>query len=743
MDKKILAREDLALLQSARAHATSELKRLAHATNELEKIAIARKELASGYRELLQDGVSVRIDVIDLDDNKSATYYLTKARTGLKLSEGQVYSWTAPIGRMRPLDPGEDEDIPLPGHGTRSLELVRKGRFRPTADDLLDCRYEAVAQSAQYSSARAVIDDREPLPDELVPAGKAFGLREIIFETDRVQDAHLRFDATGHMVIHGAPGSGKTTVALQRIVFVIEEQWDLLGLERDKHEPYFSEESTLVVTYSVALVDYLHRLKQELRIEDVRVVALGNWLDELLRGCHALQTVERSQKKDVPPVVWLKTRPALLPLLRQHGARALLDRFQEFQADFIAAVEQEYPLSEKVRRARVLAPLTACERALTRQGGSAEPLVTLGVEVRSALRAIDATSRATREILAALTRLCAKTANWGDIYLDFLLSDELTGILSEGVDAGVFAKTSAEVAARKLRKQVAGAYVRRHDLPLIGWLCKWGAAGVPKTPEVKFTKPVETIRHLVIDEAQDFSAPELRLLLDCVDSSQRCVTVAGDLMQRLNFPDGLASWGEGGLAVDGEHGRLGVFRINYRQTTPLARLAADFYRHHFSEDVPFEPRPDAPGLAPELVTGGDLQSRLERLAQRLIEIRREHESWTIAVIVDDKDQRSLVHRELKKLLGRHHLKCSKRWSWQDDVGTVHVVSTLQTKGMEFDVVCFVEPATRQHRRSPEQEKRSTYVAITRATHHLVVTCARELPATLAPLVGHFSRSRTI
>ncbi|HEY0839499.1 MAG TPA: ATP-binding domain-containing protein, partial [Vulgatibacter sp.] len=53
-------------------------------------------------------------------------------------------------------------------------------------------------------------------------------------------------------------------------------------------------------------------------------------------------------------------------------------------------------------------------------------------------------------------------------------------------------------------------------------------------------------------------------------------------------------------------------------------------------------------------------------------------------------------------------------------GNVHVVSVLAAKGLEFDTVIVADADDRSYPDSPES-RRALYVAVTRATHQLVLT----------------------
>jgi hypothetical protein len=338
----------------------------------------------------------------------------------------------------------------------------------------------------------------------------------------------------------------------------------------------------------------------------------------------------------------------------------------------------------------------------------------------------------------ALDRFVDAFIDYAGLYKSFVESQAFRAYASQLAADGAVTAAGATEAVRRMRRHVGLGAVRRHDLPIIGWLVRWFAEGVPPHPQVRFIKPWSRVRHLVVDEAQDFSPVQLQLLLDAVDPRSSCVTASGDLKQRLNHPAGLSDWASGGLRIASGEGHRGVFRVNYRQTTRLGTLAYDYYKAHFGEPVPFVPRQGFEGPAPCIIRGGRLNDRLEILAERLVGAREEQPGWTAVVVSDDKEVRERAARVLIPRLREEHIRC-RRSKGVDlrDTTTVHICSTAAIKGLEFGVVCLVEPAATLRGRTDDQGLRTMYVSITRPARHLIVTCATDLPRPLLPAADHF------
>jgi len=126
-------------------------------------------------------------------------------------------------------------------------------------------------------------------------------------------------------------------------------------------------------------------------------------------------------------------------------------------------------------------------------------------------------------------------------------SDELTGWL-EG-DRSIQAELDAEDAALLLR----------------AWQLRIGPLeGRPGQP-LRY-------RHIAIDEVQDFSPLEVRVLLGCLDERQS-ITLAGDTQQHIVKDAGFTSWAVFFKDLGLEGTEVTTLEVNYRCTREIAMFA--------------------------------------------------------------------------------------------------------------------------------------------------------------------------
>ena len=85
--------------------------------------------------------------------------------------------------------------------------------------------------------------------------------------------------------------------------------------------------------------------------------------------------------------------------------------------------------------------------------------------------------------------------------------------------------------------------------------------------------------HVAIDEAQDRSALEVKVLVEAVrapdsDPGKRSVTIAGDTAQRLVFDNNFTGWAEL-LEQTGQPAIVRPLRLSYRSTAEVMLLARE------------------------------------------------------------------------------------------------------------------------------------------------------------------------
>ncbi|MEO0600107.1 MAG: ATP-binding domain-containing protein, partial [Myxococcota bacterium] len=214
-----------------------------------------------------------------------------------------------------------------------------------------------------------------------------------------------------------------------------------------------------------------------------------------------------------------------------------------------------------------------------------------------------------------------------------------------------------------------------------------------------------TLAHIVADEAQDLSAPAIRVLLDAADEGQS-ITLAGDPAQTLYDAGeyGVFSTDDAGL---GERLQLDQLPVGHRSTRPIMELALAASGKS-DPDLLDRTRPGHPVVWLE----GD-QATVEAAAVQIEQFRARRPSSFVAVLTRTRAEADRWAKQLDQRLDVR-VRRGHRDDFAFDAGVV-VSNVHQVKGLEFDGVVLVEPAT-----YPVRDRNLLHVAVTRAADHLWV-----------------------
>lgn len=225
-------------------------------------------------------------------------------------------------------------------------------------------------------------------------------------------------------------------------------------------------------------------------------------------------------------------------------------------------------------------------------------------------------------------------------------------------------------------------------------------------------------RHIAIDEVQDFSPLEVRVLLECLDKKQS-ITLAGDTQQHVMQDAGFTSWADffASLGVDGV--AVNTLRVSYRSSAEIVNFAMGILGDLREDDMPLTTRH---GPAPELFRFTDHGGAVAFLADALTALLRDEPLASVAVLTPNAEISRIYHQGLD----RGEVPRLRRVTQQDFsfAPGVEITEVSQVKGLEFDYVVVVEASAQTYPDSPGA-RRLLHVAATRAVHQLWLTSVAE------------------
>ncbi|WP_129336842.1 HelD family protein [Cellulomonas endophytica] len=593
-------------------------------------------------------------------------------------------------------------------------------------------------------------------------AARTGRMHDIVATIQAEQDAIIRSELQGALVVQGGPGTGKTAVALHRTAYLLYA-----------HRRTLERSGVLLVGPSRTFLRYIDQVLPSLGETGVvtttvaelvpGVVADGREDDAVaaLKGRAAMAEVvaravrHRQRVPDAPVTVRLDGRTvvvrpgdvvAAMGRARRNGrphnearatfVREMLSRLAGqyvAQLGYEVAPEDRAEVVEELRTTReIRVALNLAWMPLTPQ----KLLSDLWSRPWRLEHAAPMLTPAERELLRR-----DPDAPWTPA--DVPLLDEAAELLGED-DAA--ARAQAREDARRRQEEVAYA---RHVLEQTGaggmvsaeLLADRFTAGGPAltTAERAAADRSWTYGHVVVDEAQELSAMAWRVLVRRVPT--RSLTIVGDVAQ-TSAPAGAHRWSEALDPVLRGSWRQAELTVNYRTPAAVAEAA---HRVAVAAGLPVSPQtaardvPDAlrleavaAGPVPDgAPTGGLPPALLERAAAvaaaGLREVRDASGAGRVAVLAPAGAVVALRTVVAAALEASGAAAGSGRaTATADPDAAVAVLDARTAKGLEFDLVVLVEPAA-----VLEEGAGDLYVALTRPTRALHVLHARPLPPGLA------------
>ncbi|QGG56564.1 UvrD-helicase domain-containing protein [Paenibacillus sp. FSL W8-1187] len=503
-------------------------------------------------------------------------------------------------------------------------------------------------------------------------------LRDIVSTIQQEQDKIIRADKNLALFIQGVAGSGKTTVALHRLAFLLYQYAGRIRSER-----------MIIFAPNRMFLDYISGVLPELGVGDIVQTTFADWAIELLER----EVMLRSPVETL--AYWFEQPHAEEEYAAASGRLKGSAAFKEALDGRLAELEASLLPAEPF-----------------------EPLPGFKLTVAK-MKEWHETDYGEESIMRRRERLVSRVKRW--------LESELKqrGVADKKLRSKAMAKLnafskripaySAPQLYRKLLEGKSGAQL------LPAPLAKATAARLKQgEAEAEDLAPLVYLHirlhglgrpfydHIVIDEAQDYSPFQLEALRLC--QQQPSMTVLGDLQQGIHAYAGISDWSE--LSGRFDEGSAGYFELDrsYRSTTEIIDFANLVLAGMGSAVKPAVPvfrsgdpvvleRVSADGWAP-------------RLAAVVADWQREGRFQTIAVIGRTERECADIHAALESAGIEAALVHARQPAYG---GGLTVVPAYLSKGLEFDAVLVADASAEAYGAA---DAKLLYVACTRALHRL-------------------------
>ena len=613
-----------------------------------------------------------RIDFYDEDSKKDEALYIGRVGISKNIIDKVVIDWRAPVASVYYENAVGPCEYTVQNEKTYAIDLLMKRTYEIENDTLKDF----------YDSD--VVANDELLTKYLAKNKKAV-LGEIIATIQKEQNEIIRKSPKQNVIVQGSAGSGKTTVAMHRISYILYN-----------YDKEFRPEDFYIIGSNRILLNYITSVLPDLDVYGIRQMTMEQLFTRLLYEDWDEHTMRVHALEKEDSFIHIK---------------GTLFWFQNLE-EYCRKLEEETILAEDIFL-EVPVKTSSVRRTSSKVTFQKTSKILLTAEVIAAYLNENPEVPIQNKIAMLNKRVMAKVHNeitgkdirytaddkreiqkkyrwyfggkeWKtsifELYADFLEEQRLKG------DQLPVPENDFDV----------------YDLAALAYLYK----------RVKEIELVREASHVVIDEAQDFGMMVYSVLKFCM---RNCTfTIMGDVSQNIHYGYGLNDWEAlRKLFLTGPYDSFELLRKSYRNTIEISNFAMRILQHGNFPIYPVEPI-IRHGKDVTMAQLSD-DKELYRYTAEQVKHWQKEGLETIAIVCRDEKEAE----KIKKKLGKKLSVTGDNLENTEFGSGVMILPVAYTKGLEFDAVLLFDPS-REKYPSDDAHVKLLYVAATRALHELAV-----------------------
>lgn len=613
-----------------------------------------------------------RIDFYDEDSKKDEALYIGRVGISKNIIDKVVIDWRAPVASVYYENAVGPCEYTVQNEKTYAIDLLMKRTYEIENDTLKDF----------YDSD--VVANDELLTKYLAKNKKAV-LGEIIATIQKEQNEIIRKSPKQNVIVQGSAGSGKTTVAMHRISYILYN-----------YDKEFRPEDFYIIGSNRILLNYITSVLPDLDVYGIRQMTMEQLFTRLLYEDWDEHTMRVHALEKEDSFIHIK---------------GTLFWFQNLE-EYCRKLEEETILAEDIFL-EVPVKTSSVRRTSSKVTFQKTSKILLTAEAIAAYLNENPEVSIQNKIAMLNKRVMAKVHNeitGKDIRYT---ADDKREIQKKyrWYFGGKEWKTSIfELYADFLEEQRLKGYQLPvpendfdvYDLAALAYLYK----------RVKEIELVREASHVVIDEAQDFGMMVYSVLKFCM---RNCTfTIMGDVSQNIHYGYGLNDWEAlRKLFLTGPYDSFELLRKSYRNTIEISNFAMRILQHGNFPIYPVEPI-IRHGKDVTMAQLSD-DKELYRYTAEQVKHWQKEGLETIAIVCRDEKEAE----KIKKMLGKKLSVTGDDLENTEFGSGVMILPVAYTKGLEFDAVLLFDPS-REKYPSDDAHVKLLYVAATRALHELAV-----------------------
>lgn len=666
---------------------------------------------------------------VDFREKRSADVeHIYIGKHGINSSETGdevVVDWRAPVADLYYSGTGGEAYYKAPA-GIIDGELSLKRKFLFNEERELERVFDESINEIMING-----EEGQGLVDEFLKINleesRGKKLKDVVATIQKEQNDIIRWPRNLPIIVQGSAGSGKTTIALHRLAYLIY-----------RYKENMSGEDILVLAPNKLFLDYISEILPNLGAHEVKQSTFEDLVktkakikrkiynkDEKIKSI--MEEHDELEKKLIANSAKLRGSLAFKTMLDRYvtllESKALDIKDIEI-ADQVIFTRKEimklylkdlkaYPINKRKDEIKRYLSLKLKERieAVIQKVDNLWELKIKNIKMEEA----DSEERRKklievydeRDKVKENVRKNGKNAlneyfkAWRgisstDIYKGFFNDDDLFDIATDGKIPEVLAEFMKE----EFNKRYEDGFVDEDDLAAILYI-RVLLEGIDDS---------EKFKHIVVDEAQDYSPLQIYLVNELARGNS--LTLVGDLAQGIYYYKGLKRWEDITEGLFNGKATFISLTQSYRSTVEIidfAKGALEAQKLGLKDAKPVLRH----GMVPKIIKVKD-NVEISENVDEIIKKTHEEGKSVVALITKDSKEAEKLEKILKKKSKNkfQRIKGKEKETKSDNI----IIPSYLTKGLEFDCSIIYNPSSKEYTEDSTLDQRLLYVSLTRALH---------------------------
>lgn len=694
---------------------------------------ILNKEIES-YEEALKNPYFGRVDFTERLGDHEEIYIGKQGISSSSDGDEIVVDWRAPVADLYYSGTGGNAYYKAPmGIVEGELELKRKFLFKE----------DSISKVFDEEIDKIFINDLEgeELVDEFLKINleesRGKKLKEVVATIQKEQNDIIRWPKNLPIIVQGAAGSGKTTIALHRLAYLLY-----------RYRESMEGKDILVLAPNKLFLDYISDILPNLGSDDVNETTFQDLVISKLKLKRKVKTKD-DKLKEIIEVDDIRARKLISNSSKIKGSLAfkkIIDRYiallesssleiKDIEAKgYVLFSRREitrlylkdlkaYPLNKRkdeIKRylslklkEKINTVIATVDRDWQSKINTIKASLEDGEERRKALIEVYNERDSIKEYIKKESKKVMNEyfKNWrgitsNDIYLNLFKDDELFEISTANRIPGELANY---IRAETINNLESGVIDEDDLAPLL--YIHMILEGIDEK---------EKYKHIVVDEVQDYSPLQI-FLIDKL-SKGNSLTLVGDLAQGIYYYKGISKWEDITEGIFGGKATYISLSQSYRSTVEIidfAKGALDAQNLGLKSAKPVLRH----GKKPVILHTSSKKESSVKINDIVNEILSEGKT-SVAIITKTFKEAKALEKDIKKYTDLKYTLIKGNEKTAPNTNVL-IIPVYLTKGLEFDGTIIYNPLEKNYEDNILNQ-RLLYVGLTRALHYEYIVAEGKL-----------------